>query len=48
MNRWRGILAGDAATDIAIAMFAAHIILRTKASLRSRLLWYIPFSVRLW
>jgi len=48
MNRWRGIFAGDAVTDIAIALFAANVIWRTQAAFRVRLMWYIPFFFRLW
>ncbi|KAK4977546.1 hypothetical protein LTR42_001916 [Elasticomyces elasticus] len=46
MERWEGIFAGDAVTDIAIAFFAANIVLRTQVTFRLRLMWYLPFVLR--
>ncbi|KAK5162863.1 uncharacterized protein LTR77_011120 [Saxophila tyrrhenica] len=46
MSRWVGIFIGDAITDLAIVVFAATVIWRTKASIAKRLTWYIPFLVR--
>lgn len=48
MSRWQGVVAGDVVTDVAIAAFAASVIWRTKASFRVRLVWYIPFCLRIW
>jgi hypothetical protein len=48
LPRWRGIFAGDAVTDFAIAIFAADVIWRTQASFRVRLTWYFPFLIRIW
>ncbi|KAK3621722.1 hypothetical protein LTR56_022614 [Elasticomyces elasticus] len=46
MERWEGVFAGDAVTDIAIAFFAANIVLRTQVTFRLRLMWYLPFFLR--
>ena len=48
VDRWAGIFAGDAISDLAIVVYAASVIWRTQASVSKRLVWYIPFSVRLW
>ncbi|KAK4549977.1 hypothetical protein LTR86_011335, partial [Recurvomyces mirabilis] len=46
MERWEGIFAGDAITDITIALFAANTILRTQIAFRVRIMWYLPFCLR--
>ncbi|KAK5693928.1 hypothetical protein LTR97_009545 [Elasticomyces elasticus] len=48
VERWEGVFAGDAVTDIAIAFFAANIVLRTQVTFRLRLMWYLPFFLRAW
>lgn len=47
-ERWLGIFVGDAITDVVIVAFAASVIWTTKASITTRLAWYIPFLVRAW
>lgn len=48
MATWVGISVSDGMTDLVIAAFAASIIWPTKARFRLKLIWYIPFHIRLW
>lgn len=48
MATWVGIFVLDGVTDLVIAAFAASIIWPTKALVRLKLVWYMPFTIRLW
>lgn len=48
IESWAGIFASDGLTDLVIIAFAASIILPTKARLQLKLVWYMPFLIRLW
>ncbi|KAK4890622.1 hypothetical protein LTR27_010661 [Elasticomyces elasticus] len=47
LDRWIGVLVGDAVTDLLIVAFAGSIILRTEAAVSKRVAWYLPFCIRL-
>jgi hypothetical protein len=47
-NRWIGIFAGDAVTDLYVTVLAASVVWRTHAAVQTRILWFMPFCLRLW
>jgi len=47
-NRWLAVFVGDAITDLMVTAFAGSVILRTKAAIRKRLMWYTPFCLPIW